>query len=135
MVFPMPRFGFRTWSLTAILALLTMSVAVGEETRAPDVIVGVYRDVGVGASVRDLLRAIRNVESVYVREVSADDILRGCLSDVDVLIHPGGSGGKQGRHLGEEGRQRIRQFVQEGGGFMGICAGAYLASADYGWSL
>jgi putative intracellular protease/amidase len=65
----------------------------------------------------------------------ADDIRSGGLAKLDLLIQPGGSGGGQGRHLGEGGRDAIRDFVQDGGGFIGICAGAYLASADYTWSL
>ena len=52
-----------------------------------------------------------------------------------MLIQPGGSGGGQGRHLAEEGREQIRNFIANGGGYIGICGGAYLASADYEWSL
>jgi glutamine amidotransferase-like uncharacterized protein len=37
--------------------------------------------------------------------------------------------------LGEDGRQQVRQFVSQGGGFLGVCAGAYLATNDYTWSL
>ena len=52
----------------------------------------------------------------------------------DVLIHSGGSGSKQGNDLGEEGRKIVRQYVDQGG-FLGVCAGAYLATNDYSWSL
>ena len=54
---------------------------------------------------------------------------------MDVLIHPGGSGGGQARALGPERREAVRRFVADGGGYIGICAGSYLASADYEWSL
>ncbi len=37
--------------------------------------------------------------------------------------------------MGEDGRQQVRQFVNQGGGFLGVCAGAYLATNDYTWSL
>jgi hypothetical protein len=52
-----------------------------------------------------------------------------------MLIQPGGSGSRQGKTLGEEGREQIRKFVRNGGGYLGICAGAYLATSDYTWSL
>jgi glutamine amidotransferase-like uncharacterized protein len=52
-----------------------------------------------------------------------------------VLIMPGGSGSKQAAFLEETGREIIRQFVRNGGGYVGICAGAYLATNDYSWSL
>lgn len=53
----------------------------------------------------------------------------------DVLLFPGGSGSKQGKALGEAGRSHVRQFTREGGGVIGICAGAYLCSSHYSWSL
>jgi len=103
--------------------------------RTEKVRVGVYRDAGAGPSVKDLMGALRRFDGASVRELTADDIRSGRLSSLDVLIQPGGSGGGQGRHLREEGRQEIRKFIREGGGYIGICAGAYLASADYPWSL
>ena len=47
----------------------------------------------------------------------------------------GGSGSRQAAALKEAGRSRVREFVQSGGGFIGICAGAYLAAANYSWAL
>ena len=67
--------------------------------------------------------------------VDAHQIRAGGLSNLDVLIHPGGTGGGQAKHLGRDGREAIRDFVRDGGGFVGICAGAYLATSHYDWSL
>lgn len=105
------------------------------DDRSPRARVGVYVDVGAGPSVNDLLADLARYENVSVQKLTADDIRSGALADLDLLIHPGGSGSKQGRHLGEAGRTAVRKFVENGGGFIGICAGAYLASADYDWSL
>lgn len=106
-----------------------------KERRTGQVRVGVYCDVGASSSHKVLLRALETFEEASVRKLMADDIRNGALDDVDVLIQPGGSGSGQGRHLGENGRETIRSFIREGGGFIGICAGAYLATADYSWSL
>ena len=47
--------------------------------------------------------------------------------DFDAIIFPGGSGESQSVGLGLEGRERVKRFVcQEGGGYLGICGGAYL---------
>ncbi|MDF1799281.1 MAG: N-formylglutamate amidohydrolase [Planctomycetota bacterium] len=97
--------------------------------------VGVYCDAGASGVERGILRALSGFEDVEVVPLSAERIRGGALGDLDVLVQPGGSGGKQGRTLGEAGRERIRAFLREGGGYLGICAGAYLASADYSWSL
>ncbi len=67
--------------------------------------------------------------------VSSAEIRDGILQNYDVLICPGGSGSRQAKELKEEGRSSIRKFVRDGGGFVGICAGAYLASSHYQWSL
>ena len=42
---------------------------------------------------------------------------------------PAGQGNYEAR-LGERGAELIRAFVRGGGGFVGICAGAYLGSAE-----
>lgn len=97
--------------------------------------VGVYCDVGASSSHQELLKTLAKSENVSVRKLMAGDIQNGALHNIDVLIQPGGSGGGQGRHLGEDGREAIRSYIRDGGGFIGICAGAYLASADYSWSL
>jgi glutamine amidotransferase-like uncharacterized protein/N-formylglutamate amidohydrolase len=97
--------------------------------------VGVYVDEGASASVENLLSVLSRFDGVSVTKLKADDIRSGKLAELDLLIQPGGSGSGQGRHLGEDGRDAIRGFVKSGGGFIGICAGAYLASADYSWSL
>jgi glutamine amidotransferase-like uncharacterized protein len=70
-----------------------------------------------------------------VKTLAADQIRSGALKDFDVLIHPGGSASKQSSTLGDNGREAVKRFVSDGGGFIGICAGAYLASAEYPWSL
>lgn len=97
--------------------------------------VGVYMDTGAGPSVNDLLRALNGSKDVVVSKLTAAQIRSGRLAGLDLLIQPGGSGGGQGRNLDAPGRKAIRGFVREGGGFIGICAGAYLASAHYSWSL
>ena len=97
--------------------------------------IGVYVDEGAGNSVKDLLNVLSKFEGISVTKLKASDIRTGKLDDLDLLMHPGGSGGGQGRHLGEDGREAIREFVKTGGGFVGICAGSYLASSDYDWSL
>ncbi len=74
-------------------------------------------------------------DKIEVSRITSEEIRAGKLADVDVLVHPGGSGGGQGKDLAEEGRDAVREFLREGGGYLGICAGAYLATNEYPWSL
>ena len=110
-------------------------VAGDASKRTGKIAVGVYLDKGAGPSVNDLLRALSKFDQVSVTKLTAEQIRSGGLAGLDILMHPGGSGGKQGRNLDEPGREKIRRFVREGGGYIGICAGAYLATAQYPWSL
>lgn len=114
---------------------ITGVAAAQRDAPVADMHVAVYSDAGAGRSRADLTRTLRQMDGLYYREVTAREIRDGALKDFDVLIHPGGSGSRQGRQLAEEGRETVRGFVRNGGGFIGICAGAYLASADYDWSL
>ncbi len=98
--------------------------------------VAIYDDVGGGGKgSANLERALTKEHGFATTRVKAADIRAGILDNFDVVIHPGGSGGGQGRTLGETGLTQERQFLRKGGGYVGICAGAYLASADYDWSL
>ena len=122
-------------SVRVLILLLACPLAAwGEDV---PVRVAVFDGTGVGASAEKLIEALQSSEDrrVEVCRITADEIRQGELSGVDVLVHPGGSGSKQGAALEEEGRKAVRTFVNDGGGYLGVCAGAYLATNDYSWSL
>jgi hypothetical protein len=67
--------------------------------------------------------------------VGAEEIRGGALAQFDLVIFPGGSGSAEAAALGESGCEQVRQFVEQGGGYIGICAGAYLATSGFSWGL
>ncbi|MBC7820848.1 MAG: N-formylglutamate amidohydrolase [Planctomycetaceae bacterium] len=97
--------------------------------------IAVYKGAGTGDSREKIIKVLAKRSNLKIRDVTVDDIRAGKFKGCHVLIQPGGGGGVQGRALGEEGRQQIREFVKSGGGYVGVCAGAYLATCDYDWSL
>ena len=98
--------------------------------------VAVFNDGGVSKrSLGHLLSDLQQNSLLHTQQVTSADIRAGQLSEFDVVIFPGGSGGGQAKSLGKTGREIVRKFVTDGGGYIGICAGAYPASADYDWSL
>lgn len=117
-----------------VTSLILLAGALSGRT-ADRIRVAVYSDVGAGRSLTNLTSLLAAAADIEFFRITADEIRSNKLHGVDVLIHPGGSGGKQGRHLNAEGRDVVRSFVRQGGGYLGICAGAYLASNDYDWSL
>ena len=70
-----------------------------------------------------------------ITRIKGQDVREGILDSADVVVFPGGSGSGQAKSLQEAGRQKVREFVKNGGGYLGICGGSYLATSDYSWSL
>lgn len=116
-----------------LLLLLPISLLAQEKP----VRVAVFDGDGVGPSAIPLIAAIEKAKEhpFQITRITAAEIQSGKLAEVDVLVHPGGSGGGQGKALGENGRKAVRDFVNQGGGYLGVCGGAYLATNDYEWSL
>lgn len=113
-----------------VLVLIAGLPAYGDDV---PVRVAVFQGDGVGSSSENLITALKSAPAgkFEIVRLTAKEIRSGKLADVDVLVQPGGSGSKQGKALGEQGRQAIRKYVSEGGGLLGVCGGAYLATNDY----
>jgi len=91
--------------------------------------VGLFEDLGVsGHSHPRIEQQLRSRADVRLLSVDADDIRSGACDRFDALLFTGGRGSRQGHVLGEPGRRKVREFVERGGTYLGICAGAYLAS-------
>lgn len=118
------------------LCISTLRVSANDHPAPKAIRVAIYADEGASKDGSPAVRkCLPESEGFQVETITAEQICSGALDKFDVLIHPGGSGSKQADTLGEEGREREKKFVAGGGGFIGICAGAYLASANYSWSL
>ncbi|WP_116344413.1 BPL-N domain-containing protein [Blastopirellula marina] len=126
----------------AIIALLLPAIAIAETPKAAterDLIrVAIYShsaENGEGSGPTNLQRflvAENGFESVVV---SPNEIRSGVLNNFDVLVMPGGSASLQAKKLEDAGCEMVKNYVRDGGGYVGICAGSYLASAQYSWSL
>jgi putative intracellular protease/amidase len=53
-----------------------------------------------------------------------------CVAQFDLVVFPGGSGSRQAAALEQEGRGAVWRFVEAGGGYLGVCVGAYLAAGN-----
>lgn len=59
----------------------------------------------------------------------------GLLKQFDVVVFPGGMSNTQGHAIGKDGAKAVTDFIRGGGGYVSSCAGSYLASTSYPWSL
>ena len=85
--------------------------------------------------IKNVEDRIKSLPQVTVTRVKAEDWATADLKVFDVVAFSGGSGGTQAASLGEAGRAKVREFVRAGGGYLGVCAGAYLACSNFSWGL
>ncbi|MBN1786411.1 MAG: hypothetical protein JW825_05460 [Candidatus Methanofastidiosa archaeon] len=85
--------------------------------------------IGHGASY-SWIWFVKTFDSLDFNEVyflDESDIKNGELSNYDCLVLPGGDPFLIADGLLEEGLDKIRQFVKNGGTYIGVCAGTYLS--------
>ncbi len=117
--------------LMCILAICSFNYSQQSKIR-----VAIFEDIGAGKKGTNNIQLSLYDSNIYATTViQASDIRAGVLKNYDVLVQPGGSGSKQSKSLEDSGLDSIRSFVSRGGGYLGICAGAYLSTSFYKWSL
>lgn len=97
--------------------------------------VGIFEGHGGSQTcVWETVEAIKIDKGMDAKIITSSDIANGVLESIDVIIIPGGGGSRQYLNLGHENHDRIRSFVESGGGAVGICAGAYFFSNTPGYA-
>lgn len=76
---------------------------------------------------------IRALGSDYSFKIfTRHDLEADFFDDVDIICFPGGLGDASSfEFLTKQNRQHIRDFVARGGGYLGVCMGAYWAGSEY----
>jgi len=92
-------------------------------------------DGGADRGVSNLTRVFDAAADTTVVHLSANDLRPEVLAQFDVVVFGGGSGSKEAATIGKDGAEAVKQFVNDGGGYVGVCGGAFLCSAHYSWSL
>jgi glutamine amidotransferase-like uncharacterized protein len=95
----------------------------------------VYADEGVdGEGLKQLIRSLQqevDPERCTIQRMDARRLLQESWEDeASLLIMPGGRDVFYHAALNGAGTDKIRAFVQEGGRYLGICAGAYFACQE-----
>ncbi len=126
-------------ALLANLGMIDPSLNVdtlpGKETIPDKTHVALYDAGGTGGEGAPSLERILTGAGMRVTRCGPAEIVAGTLDRFHLVIFPGGSGSKQAAAIGPEGRAHVRRFVEQGGGYLGVCAGAYLCTGGYDWSL
>lgn len=55
------------------------------------------------------------------------------LAEASLFVMPGGNAYEMQRNLGSDGKSKLTAYLDQGGNYVGICAGGYYATAGYYW--
>ena len=123
----------RLFLVAAFLFQITCTLSAGD---AKPIRVALFNDDGAfGLGIPRITEQLGKTDDIKVTKVTGREIAEGALKDFDVVIFSGGSGSKEAAAIGDAGREEVRRFVREGGGYVGICAGAYLACTGFSWGV
>lgn len=118
---------------TAAIFFLVLGLKAAE---TPVIKIAVYDDKGAtGKGIPRVTEIAGKTTDLKVTRLKGADIAAGGLKGYDLVMFTGGSGSAEAGGLGEKGREEVRAFVREGGGYVGICAGAYLACTGFEWGV
>jgi glutamine amidotransferase-like uncharacterized protein len=94
--------------------------------------VGLYVDKGAWMTGKEHLKMFLNEHGYTYRSLMTSDITSGILrtSGIKLLIMPGGESWTFLSQLGATGAAEILRFTDQGGSYMGFCAGAFYATSN-----
>lgn len=96
-------------------------------------LVALYSDRGTWDESVQAVEKMFQWMDYTVELVNADYINNKGLDDFLILCIPGGDMYQYVQDLSSRGRENIRNFIRDGGGYIGICGGAYFASEKVIW--
>ena len=112
--------------------ITSLANSVSAKVATTRIRVGIFDvDPSNGNATKDLQTLLAAESTFAWKSVSAASIREGALNEFDVIIFPGGYAPRQAELLGDEGKEIVKDFVRAGGGYVGICGGAFLATAKY----
>ena len=94
--------------------------------------IAIYNDLGTWTTGYNHLKMFLSDSKLSYQTIDRADLYRGILQEqtIDILIMPGGESWTYLDTLGEVGANSILNFISQGGGYLGICAGAFYAISD-----
>jgi glutamine amidotransferase-like uncharacterized protein len=84
---------------------------------------------------QEICRILENGISCDCDLITSQEVKSGVLNGYDAILVPGGSSELMAASLGRDGSDAIREFVASGGGYVGICAGSFLATDRFEFCL
>jgi len=128
--------------ILAVITLITCVLTIAAHVNCSDSLgpiddgtttIGIYADSGaawacVTAARHMFLWMGYTVEFIYASTVNTED-----LRHIDIFYFPGGSAGPYIKDITPQGKEKLRQLIRNGAGYIGTCAGAMFAADTQVW--
>jgi glutamine amidotransferase-like uncharacterized protein len=98
-----------------------------------DIIIGIYADDGAAPGCVGPSEKMFEWMDCTIVLLYAEDVNDRSLDKLDVLVFPGGNSDPYVEDITAAGKEKIRDFVRDGGGYIGTCAGANFAAETVVW--
>lgn len=116
------------------LSLTVLAAACSAEETSKPLRVALYDGPGsAGKGIPRMTELLSGRREFQLTKVKPEAITTVKRENYDVVIFTGGSGSGQSKAIGDSGIKMVKTFVDQGGGYVGICAGAYLACSGFSW--
>ena len=122
---------------TKLIILIVISLQMisckNEKTTFSSADIAVYSDKGAWDQSVTALENMFQWMGMSTALIDADYINNNSLDGFKIICFPGGDMYQYSQDISETGKEKIRSFVRNGGGYIGICGGAYFASETVIW--
>jgi len=123
------------WPMSWLSVFLSILLVANCQSHKPDKsgIVALYSDQGTD---EDCVQATQNMfkwMGYTVELVKANYINNKGLDNFSILCVPGGDMYQYSQDISSGGKEHIKNFIRNGGGYIGICGGAYFAGEKVIW--
>ena len=98
-----------------------------------DIHISLYWDLGIWDACRESTEQMLIGLGCNYTKINRDSILYGNLNKFNMLFIPAGNPEIYLEYLNLDVQNRIRNFVRQGGGYIGICGSAYFAVENAIW--
>ena len=135
--------------LLTLILLRTIYTQTSTDTRQPSIdeaqlperpkptdtkrVVALYSDRGTWNESVIALENMFQWANHTVQLIDARYINEKELNDFSIICFPGGDMYQYSHDIASIGKEKIRNFIRDGGGYIGICGGAYFASENVVW--
>jgi len=109
---------------TAIPSGCATAPRMEDNKSVPPLKVSIYLGEGArGIGAIEWCRLVNECPQMRMKLVDGKDIAAGALKGEDVVVMPGGDSKAEFTSLAKEGVEKIKEFILNGGGYVGTCAG------------